>query len=327
MHRLIALFIARTKEYYRDKNSLIWSFIMPPMIIGLMALAFSPERGQLFNVGLLDAQAQSPFDPSLVASRPVDDREAGLQRVAHHQLDMLLDTSSHTYWINPTSQKGKTLAALLAHEHYRAETIEGRPIRYVDWVVPGILGMNLMFSGLWGIGYVIVRYRKNGVLKRLQATPTRPLEFLAAQLLSRLMIMLAVSTIVYVSCDALLDFVMLGSYWDLLLVALVGNLSMLALGLVVAARISSEEFANGLLNFISFPLMMVSEVWFSLEEAPAWLQGLANLSPLTHMVKAARAIMIEGAGLADIAPHLLALATITGLLMTIAGALFRWQQE
>lgn len=326
MYRLIALFFARNKEYYRDKSSLVWSFIMPPMIIGLMALAFSPDNSALFTVGIQGDANQHPFDQALVQSVAVNDAATGQRQVAYHQIDMLLDPTSRTYWINPTSQKGKTLEALLPDETYTGQAIEGNPIRYVDWVVPGILGMNLMFSGLWGIGYVIVRYRKNGVLKRLQATPTHPVEFLAAQMLSRLMIMLGVSTIVYVSCDLMLDFVMLGSYWHLILVAIIGNLSMLALGLVVAARISSEEFANGLLNFISFPMMMVSEVWFSLEGAPQWLTALANLSPLTHMVKAARAIMIEGAGLADITPHLLAMTIMTAVLLAIAGYLFRWQK-
>lgn len=326
MHRLIALFFARNKEYYRDKSSLVWSFIMPPMIIGLMALAFSPDNSALFSVGVQGEANQHPFDSELVKSASVKDLATGQRQVAYHQIDMLLDPATHTYWINPTSQKGKTLQALLPDAGYQGQNIEGNPIRYVDWVVPGILGMNLMFSGLWGIGYVIVRYRKNGVLKRLQATPTHPVEFLAAQMLSRLMIMLGVSTIVYMSCDLMLDFVMLGSYWHLILVAVVGNLSMLALGLVVAARISSEEFANGLLNFISFPMMMVSEVWFSLEGAPHWLTALANLSPLTHMVKAARAIMIEGAGLADIAPHLFALLVMTTAMLALAGFLFRWQK-
>lgn len=325
MHRVITLFIARNKEYYRDKSSLVWSFVMPPLIIGVVALAFSAGGQPLFKVGLISGtQISGYFDPTLVEAITVTDAHLARQRVAHHQLDMLID--GQRYWVNPNSQKGQVLEALLLRSLERQEA-EGQAVRYVDWVVPGILGMNLMFSGLWGIGYVIVRYRKNGVLKRLQATPTHPLEFLGAQLASRMMIMLLVSSIVYISCDLMLDFLMLGSYLNLLLVALAGNLSMLALGLVVAARIASEEFANGLLNFISFPLMMVSEVWFSLEGAPQWLIALSNLSPLTHMVKAARAVMVEGAGFWQIADHLAVLLGMSLLLMLLAGRLFRWQSS
>ncbi|UTA48895.1 ABC transporter permease [Simiduia sp. 21SJ11W-1] len=323
MKRLLTLFIARNKEYYRDKSSLVWSFIMPPLIIGVVALAFGAGGQPLFKVGVLSGQtAEALFQPGLVHTVAINDADYGQTRVAHHQLDMLV-SESH-YWVNPTSQKGEVLEALLKKPLLRQE-VTGRAVRYVDWVVPGILGMNLMFSALWGIGYVIVRYRKNGVLKRLQATPTRPIEFLGAQIASRMMIMLMVSSIVYISCDVFLDFLMLGSYWDLLVVAFVGNLSMLALGLVVAARVTSEEFANGLLNFISFPLLMVSEVWFSLDGAPAWLSQLSNLSPLTHMVKAARAIMVDGASLVQVADHLLILLGISAVLLALSTKLFRWQ--
>lgn len=323
MKRMLTLFFARNKEYYRDKSSLVWSFIMPPLIIGVVALAFGSGGQPLFKVGLMgDQVAQDLFKPGLVHTVAIDDESYGQSRVAHHQLDMLVADSR--YWVNPSSQKGEVLEALLQQPLERQEVI-GRPVRYVDWVVPGILGMNLMFSALWGIGYVIVRYRKNGVLKRLQATPTRPIEFLGAQIASRMMIMLMVSSIVYISCDAFLDFLMLGSYLDLLLVAVIGNLSMLSLGLVVAARITSEEFANGLLNFISFPLLMVSEVWFSLDGAPAWLVQLSNFSPLTHMVKAARAIMVDGATLMQVADHLLILLGLTAVLLACSARLFRWQ--
>ncbi|BFM10867.1 ABC transporter permease [Simiduia litorea] len=329
MKRLFALFMARNKEYYRDKSSLIWSFVMPPLIIGLVALAFNNGGQKLFKVGVLDSDtAITLFDPAFTRLVPVAELAFGQQRIAHHQLDILVDQTSQQYWLNPNSEKGRVLEALLTHKnHWQRQEISGQAVRYVDWVVPGILGMNLMFSGLWGIGYVIVRYRKNGVLKRLQATPVHPVEFIGAQIASRMIIMLMVSTIVYLSCDAFLDFLMLGSYWDLLVIAILGNLSVLSLGLLVAARSASEEFANGLLNFVSFPMLMVSEVWFSLDGAPAWLHAIANLSPLTHMVKAARAVMVDGASLGQVSDHLAALALITALLIGLSAWLFRWQEK
>jgi len=329
MKRLFALFMARNKEYYRDKSSLIWSFVMPPLIIGLVALAFNNGGQKLFKVGMLDSEtAITLFDPAFTRFVPVTELDYGQQRIAHHQLDLLVDQTTQQYWLNPSSEKGRVLEALIAQKgNWQRQEISGQAVRYVDWVVPGILGMNLMFSGLWGIGYVIVRYRKNGVLKRLQATPVHPVEFIGAQIASRMIIMLMVSSIVYLSCDFFLDFLMLGSYWDLLLIAILGNLSVLSLGLLVAARSASEEFANGLLNFVSFPMLMVSEVWFSLDGAPAWLNAIANLSPLTHMVKAARAVMVDGASLGQVSDHLAALALITALLIGLSAWLFRWQEK
>src|SRR5690606_6063996 len=186
---------------------------------------------------------------------------------------------------------------------FRPEQISGRPVRYVDWVLPGVIGMNMMFGALFGVGYVIVRYRQNGVLKRLQATPVRPLQFIAAQLASRLWIVLAINIVIFAGCVLLLDLLQLGSYWLLLLIGLLGAMTMIALGLLIASRTASEELAGGLLNVATWPMMFLSELWFSLDNAPAWLQRVSEFMPLTHLVKSARAVMVESATLAEVAPH------------------------
>ena len=136
------------------------------------------------------------------------------------------------------------------------DTLPGKAIRYGDWLLPGVIGMNLMFSGLFGVGFVIVRYRKNGVLKRLRATPLSAAEFLCAQLLSRVLITLVVSLLVFLVAYWLLDVPLLGSGWLLLFIALVGGTAMASLGLLIAARIQNEELASGLLNVISMPMIL-----------------------------------------------------------------------
>ncbi len=333
MKQMLALFWARTKEYYRDKGSLAWSFIMPPMIIAVIAFAFSGGERELFKVGVAgNATLPEALAQPWVQRVPVTNLERALVRVQHHQLDMLISPAKRgnlRYWINSSSQRGSVLERLLHGESapgMEKQTVSGREVRYIDWVIPGVLGMNIMFSGLFGVGYVIVRYRKNGVLKRLQATPVTPLQFLSAQMLSRLLIMLVVSTLVYITCDLFLDFLMLGSYLNLLLVALVGNVAILSMGLIVASRLASEELANGLLNFLSFPMLLLSEVWFSLDGAPAWMSTVSDWLPLTHMVKAARRIMIDGATLVEIGPHLLALLAMSAVFLVIAARLFKWRE-
>ncbi|NHO65119.1 ABC transporter permease [Aestuariicella hydrocarbonica] len=340
MNQLSALFWARTKEYYRDKGSLIWSFVMPPLIIAVVALAFSREDPALFKVGLYPADQPPPVveQSDYIQTVVFDDLVAAEQKVRHHQLDLLILTDgSHQYRYNPESQNAKVLRDLLnaRNQHtaqadnagWQGSELEGRKVRYVDWVIPGILGMNLMFSGLFGVGYVIVRYRKNGVLKRLQAAPVSPYSFLAAQVLSRLMIMLAVSIIIYVVSDWFIDFLMLGSYWNLLLIALTGNLCLLSLGLIVASRLSNEELANGLLNFLTFPMLLLSEVWFSLDGAPQWMSQVAQLLPLTHMVQAAREVMVEGATLGDISHHLVVMCVMTAVFLIISAKIFKWRSD
>jgi ABC-2 type transport system permease protein len=345
LNQLSALFWARTKEYYRDRGSLVWSFVMPPLIIAVVAFAFSGKEAPLFKVGLYpneEAPAvleQSEYVQTIVFS----DVENAKQKVRHHQIDLLIFTDdSHQYLYNPESQNARVLRDLLAlnpqsinsssdapttvsERPWQGVEVTGRKVRYVDWVIPGVLGMNLMFSGLFGVGYVIVRYRKNGVLKRLQAAPVSPFNFLAAQVLSRLVIMLAVSVIIYVVSDFFIDFLMLGSYWTLLLIAMVGNLCILSLGLIIASRLSNEELANGLLNFFTFPMLLLSEVWFSLDGAPQWMSQAAQFLPLTHMVQAAREVMVEGATLADVSSHLVIMCVMTVVFLGISAKLFTWR--
>jgi ABC-type multidrug transport system permease subunit len=187
--------------------------------------------------------------------------------------------------------------------------------------------MNMMFSCLFGVGYVIVRYRKNAVLKRLKATPLTALEFVSAQLLSRMFIVIFTISVVYIGCDFFFDFYMLGSYFDLFVVALLGAFSLITLGLLVACRSKSEELVGGLLNLSSWPMMLLSGVWFSLEGAPKLLQQLAELLPLTHLVAGARKIITEGASLSDISYHLGMLTFMSLLFLTLGSYFFNWNTE
>jgi len=205
--------------------------------------------------------------------------------------------------------------------------MNGAQIRYVDWVVPGVLGMNIMFSCLFGIGYVIVRYRKSGYLKRLNATPLRAIEFITAQLLSRLALIMTITVAVFAGTNLFLHFRMEGSYFTLFLVALVGAIAMIAMGLTVSARVTSEELAGGLLNVISSPMMVVSGVFFSMDGSPKILQTLSKIFPLTHMIDAARAVMLDGASLEQIAPQLAILGAMAVVFLVIGASMFKWTQD
>jgi ABC-type multidrug transport system permease subunit len=175
------------------------------------------------------------------------------------------------------------------------------------------------------VGYAIVRYRRNGVLKRLKATPLTPVEFLSAQVFSRLWLIVLTTIAVYLGTDLFVDFPMFGSYWLLLLSLILGALSIISLALIVAARLANQEAANGLLNLISWPMMLLSGVWFSLEGSPEWVQLVAQLLPLTHLIQAARMIMLDGAGVMAIGHHLLILLLMSAVCIALGARLFRWE--
>jgi len=200
-------------------------------------------------------------------------------------------------------------------------------VRYVEWVIPGILGMNIMFSALFGVGYVIVRYRKNGVLKRLNASPVTSLQFLAAQMVSRFLLVMAANATILIACTAALDIRMEGSWPLLLLTMAMGCMTMICIGLAVSCRTASEELAGGLLNLFTWPMMVLSEMWFSLDNSPEWMQSLSLAMPLTHMVKASREIMVEGANFMAVMPNLIAMLLFALLSLAIAAKWFRWESQ
>ena len=204
--------------------------------------------------------------------------------------------------------------------------VPGTEIRYIDWLFPGILGMNMMFSSLWGVGYTIVRYRKNGVLKRLKATPLTAFEYLAAQAISRFFLLIFTLVIVWFGADLLFSFRVAGSLFTLFVAFALGGLSLTSIGLLLAARGTSEEFASGALNFISWPMMFLSEVWFSLEGAPEWIKRCADFLPLTHLLRAVRHVMNDGATLAEISGECVILISITAVCLALAATLFSWNE-
>jgi ABC-2 type transport system permease protein len=335
MKRFLAILHARNMEFIRDKSSLGWNILFPLLLVLGFAAVFSGDAKPLFKVGVIgDIASPAKADAEFLRTKyiqfiPLDSENAGIDKVEHFQLDMLLDLrKDKRYWINENSPNGYVLERMINNAGsagYQRRTVQGRQIRYVDWVVPGILSMNMMFSCLFGVGYVIVRYRKNGFLKRLKATPLNPFEFLLAQMTSRLILIQLITVAVYAGCDHFIHFQMRGSYANLFLISLLGAICLISLGLLVSARLSSEELAGGILNLLTWPMMLLSGVWFSLEGTNPVVQKIAQFLPLTHIVDAARAIMTEGAGLAQIAPHLAILGLMTAVFLSIGSIIFQWE--
>jgi ABC-type multidrug transport system permease subunit len=332
--RLLAVWHARNLEFVRDRSTMIFTLIVPvAMVIG-MSFVFGGKERPLFKVGVLTAQVDRQAHPFL-SERFVDfvampDEAAAIHKVSRQDLDLLLDARAPVrYWVNSDSPKGYIVEKLLLERDHdaRRQPVSGAAVRYVDWLFPGVLGMNLMFSCLFGVGYVVLRYRKNGFLKRLHATPLSAFEFLGAQVLSRLSLTVIVTTILYVGIASIIHFKNAGSVWLLAALMVLGSLSMIALGLTIAARFSSEELVGGLLNMLTWPMMLLSGIWFSLEGSPQWVRWVAQIFPLTHLLDAARAVMLDGAGVAAIGKDLAYLAATAVAFLAFGAWSFRWRVE
>jgi ABC-type multidrug transport system permease subunit len=337
---MFALWHARNLEFLRDRSTLIFNFLFPLALVVAFAVIFGGQPRALFKVDVI-APPGAALDAGLhpfIGTRYVDfvrigadEASSAVRKVERHQVDLLLDLrGAPRYWINEDSPKGYLAEKLLlesAAGQAARVPVTGAAVRYVDWLLPGILGMNMMFSCLFGVGYVVVRYRKSGFLRRLSATPVTAFEFGVAQVLSRLLLTVSVTALLYAALALFVPFRNEGSVLVLLLVAVLGALAMIAFGFMMAARFASEELANGAINLASWPMMLLSGVWFSLEGAPAWLQAIARALPLTQMLDAARAVMLDGAGFVAVLPNLGWLAAMTLLFLGISAAGFRWRAD
>jgi ABC-type multidrug transport system permease subunit len=345
--QFLALYKARTMEFVRDRGTFFWNLLFPVFLVLGMAFAFSGGDEKLYKIGVVgtpDPQVRILGMDQMQVIPYVDALEAS-QRLERHQIDFVIDFEKREFAVNEESSKGRFLRELFVAQQAVADlspavtvpntaaftaafaerAVSGRATRYVDWLVPGVIGMNMMFSSLFGVGYVIVRYRKNGVLKRLKATPVHALNFVSAQAASRLVIVLSTSIFVFTGTNLLLHFVMRGNYLDLLLLTTLGILCMISLGLVFASRMRSEELAGGVLNLVTIPMLALSGVFFSLEGSPPILRTISRAFPLTHFIEAARKIMLDGAGLIQVAPNLLFLASLTAVFLVLSAALFKWE--
>jgi ABC-2 type transport system permease protein len=338
--RLLAVWHARNLEFLRDRSTLIFNFLFPLALVVAFAVIFGGQPRALFKVDVV-APGGAALDAGLhpfLGTRHVDfvriqpaEIAATIRKVERHQVDLLLDLrGAPRYWVNADSPKGYLAEKLLleaAGGRAARQPVSGAAVRYVDWLLPGILGMNMMFSCLFGVGYVVVRYRKSGFLRRLSATPVTALEFGAAQVLSRLLLTVSVTSLLYGALALFVPFRNEGSVLVLLAVAVAGALAMISFGFMMAARFASEELANGAINLASWPMMLLSGVWFSLEGAPGWLRQAARALPLTQMLDAARAVMLDGAGLRAVLPAIGWLAFMTLAFLGIAAAGFRWRAD
>jgi len=345
--RIIAILKARNCEFFRDKGSLGWNLLFPFLIVVGFGLIFGGGSRPDYKVGIFPhaeetvvrAELNVPEDlknETSIEFIPFPSFEIGLEKLNHHKIDMLinLESKEYQYWVSSSSPKGYIVEKLynssLIPENMKQlgkkQVIQGKEIRYIDFLFPGILAMNMMFSALFGVGYVIVRYRKNGVLKRLKATPLTALEYLTAQTISRLIILTFMVVVIWIGCDLIFSFNVEGSFFDLVIVFFIGGFSLISLGVIVASRGTNEELTSGILNFLTWPMMFLSEVWFSIEGAPHWIRMFANIFPLTHLLRATRKIMNDGQGLVDVVPEISILLIMTAVFLTIGASLFSWRR-
>jgi ABC-2 type transport system permease protein len=343
-HPLVQLTRVRYREFFREPEAVFWVFIFPVLLAAGLGIAFrnrAPERTGVAVVAV-DTSAAGLADalrgaPELEVSLLSDSAASEALRTGEVALVVVPATDGRVEYRYDDTRPESRIARLVVDDALqraagRRDPVPGsdqlvheRGSRYIDFLVPGLLGMNLMGSGIWGVGFAIVDARKKRLLKRLIATPMSRPQFLASFVLSRL-------TLLVIEVGLLLGFGALvfgvplrGSLVVLVTICLVSSLAFTSLGLLVASRVQTMEGASGLMNLVMLPMWIFSGVFFSASRFPDSLQPFIQALPLTAVVDALRANILRGAGWESIAPELAIILAWLGVSFLLALKLFRWR--
>lgn len=335
---LVQLTFARFRLFFREPEAVFWIFVFPILLTLGLGIAFRNQPPAITNIGVVGTNLAAALRPDKALSVVVLDRDSGelALRTGKIQLLAIAAPSGVTYRYDDTNPDARTARLITDHALQRSS---GRPdavltkdnlvreagSRYIDFVVPGLLGMNLMGSSIWGLGLAIVDFRQKKLLKRLVASPMRRWQYLASFVLSRLAI-LPFEVIVFLGFSILVFGVPLrGSWWQLAILCVAASLSFNALGLLTACRAKTIEAVSGLMNLVMLPMWILSGIFFSADRFPAVVQPLIRALPLTAVIDALRANMLQGSGFASLHREL---ATITLWFVVpffLSLRLFRWR--
>ena len=338
-HPLMQLTLVRFREFLREPEALFWVFVFPLLLAAGLGVAFRNRPADVLKIATVTpALTQSLRGEKLldVEELSVAAAEEALRTGKVALLAAPGPDGTVVYRYDDTNPEGRA-ARLLADRAVQRAAGRADPIssadqllrepgsRYIDFLIPGLLGMNLMGSAIWGLGFAIVDARRKKLMKRLIATPMPRHYYLLSFVLSRLLLLV-------IEVGALLGFGVLvfqvpmrGSLLVLAILCVLGSLSFSALGLLIASRVQTIEAASGLMNFVMMPMWIVSGVFFSAQRFPAILQPAIKALPLTAVNDALRANILQGAGLVQIAPQLGILGAWLIVCFALALWLFRWR--
>ncbi len=341
------LILARLREFYRQPAAVFWVYGFPLLTVVALGMAFRNKPVERITV---DVQENSDNTAGVGRVRAALEKDKKyVIRVEKEALCRLRLRTGKTdlvvvpedagrnceYVLDPTRPEGvlarskvdDTLQRAAGREDVIAVTnreIEEPGGRYIDFLVPGLLGMNLMGGGLWGVGFAVVDMRLRKVLKRFLATPMRKSDFLMAILASRLIFLVPEVFVLLLFARVAFDVVIQGSLLVMALFILLGALSFAGIGLLVASRAKTLETVSGLMNLVMLPMWVLSGIFFSPERFPAAMQPFVQALPLTQLNNALRSVSLEGATLASQWQPMAILAAWGVVSFALALRWFRW---
>ncbi|MGD0825464.1 MAG: ABC transporter permease [Terriglobales bacterium] len=347
---------ARILELWREPEVVFWVFVFPLLLAAGLGIAFRNKPADVTSVVVIDgpgaqktlAMLQSPPDRSPSDKSASDarsairatvlDRETALKGFHFGKYDLAIEPNadgSYTYYYDPARPESVLSRAEI---DARLQSAAGRKdaiatttqsssepgSRYIDFLIPGLLGMNLMNSGMWGVGFALVEMRQRKLLKRFVATPMRRSDFLLALASSRLVLMVIEVGLLLGFGVLVFHMRVLGSVLSVVVLGSLGAVAFGGVGLLTACRAQKIESVSGLINLVMMPMWIFSGVFFSYQRFPAVTHPFIKALPLTALNDALRATILEGASLSSQAGRLAVLAVWGGVSFVLALRWFRW---
>lgn len=347
-HPLIELTLTRVREFLREKEVVFWVFIFPVLLAFALGIAFrntAPEKTLVaVEAETANSSASNAGDIAAMLARSPDIKVTLLapaeaaQALRSGQVSLVVkpQANSFDYRFDPTRPESRTARLIVDDALQRAkgrsdvarveeERVTEPGARYIDFLIPGLIGLNLMGSGLWGLGFSVVTARSRKLLKRFAATPMRRWHYLLSFMLSRLIFLVLEVIAVVAFAWIAFGFTVRGSWLGVALIALLGGLTFSGIGMLVAARPTTIEGVSGLMNFIMLPMWLLSGTFFSSERFPQILQPFIKALPLTALNSSLRAVMNEGASLSSNWIAISVLLAWCLVSFVVALKIFRWQ--
>jgi ABC-2 type transport system permease protein len=334
----------RVREFLREPEAVFWTFAFPVLLAIGLGIAFRNKPAEIVHVGVVRAPAADSVIAALRASKAlavelVPSLDSGLSAMRNGKVALVVQVQGPRaveYRFDDTRPDART-ARLLVDDAVQRGAGRSDPTatrdslvreagsRYIDFVIPGLLGMNIMGGSIWGVGFAIVDARRKKLLKRLVATPMSRTEYMMAFVISRLGLLVAEVALVLGFAVIAFGVPMRGSILQLATIVFLSSFAFGGLGLLVASRAQTIEGASGLMNASMVPMWVLSGVFFSSENFPQAFQPFIKALPLTATIDALRATMLRGEGWASVAPELALLTAWTVICGWLALKLFRWR--
>lgn len=337
---LLELTVIRLKEFLREPDAVFWVFVFPLLLTLALGFAFREKPPDRIHVGIVEGPRAQTLLAMMKKSPALQPRlysaAAGREELRRGKISLLVEGESvPVYRFDPTRPESRAARlevddALQSgagrRDAFRPEEthVTEQGSRYIDFLVPGLIAMNLMGTGMWSISFAIVNGRLKKLLKRFLATPMRKSHFLAAQFLSRLIFLVVEVAVVATFAWVVFDVEIRGSLLLFCLVCLLGGAAFAGIGILVSSRARTLEAVSGLMNVVMMPMWICSGVFFSYERFPDAVKPLIRALPLTALADALRAVMNDGFGIGEVSAQLLNLVVWTIVSFVVGLKIFRW---